>query len=383
MIEALTYVLRQVISSNLDLFYFLALILLIKSLIKKERIIINVIAWMYFFIIYSLIQMLLINIKFNEIRYLVGIGKLILNIFLLYYIKNNIKKINFLNITNWIIKIYGILLVFSLIFRNSNLWRLNDEVNKFNTIRLRLFYYEPSELGFQVGIVLIFFIVKWHINRKLNKQDKIYILILVILLGLSLPYGAILSLIIAFIPVLFNKFKKLSYKSIIFSMVTLMSLILIISYNFKAIENTSIYKRGITILSGDDGSTNYRIETGMNVAKNALINTDGLGVGLTNANTEKFISEYSQYGLVEVIANSFMYLITEMGSLGIIFIVFLFYKCIKSSKNNKSILKLSLTLYIFSYQIAGGYFTNPVNWILYGIILSNIRDEEVFRKEEK
>lgn len=78
----------------------------------------------------------------------------------------------------------------------------------------------------------------------------------------------------------------------------------------------------MSIISGEDGSVNYRFDIGLNIMINALKNTNLLGVGLSNANTDNFIIEYSNFGLVEVIANSFMYVITELGVLAVVFSLF-------------------------------------------------------------
>jgi hypothetical protein len=37
----------------------------------------------------------------------------------------------------------------------------------------------------------------------------------------------------------------------------------------------------------------------------------------------------------------------------------------------------SLLIFIFLYQIYGGYFTNPVNWVVYGLILSRWTPEQI------
>ena len=60
--------------------------------------------------------------------------------------------------------------------------------------------------------------------------------------------------------------------------------------------------------------------------------------------------------------------------LGIIYTIYLFliciYNCIKSSKNIRP-LKVGVLAFAFVGQIAGGYYTDPILWIMYGIVCSN------------
>ena len=77
----------------------------------------------------------------------------------------------------------------------------------------------------------------------------------------------------------------------------------------------------------------------------------------------------------DIFANSFLYFIAEAGILGVFYIVFIINYCIKNIRKNKYLgqddcteLKQGLLIYVFISQIAGGYFTDPFIWCLYGII---------------
>ena len=112
--------------------------------------------------------------------------------------------------------------------------------------------------------------------------------------------------------------------------------------------------------------------------KNALINTNGAGVGFGNVNTDFFRSTYREYGLVSVIANSFMYFITEGGVFSFVYLLILLISVFKCSIRNKDTIlhKLPLFIFVLIYQIPGGYFTNPVFWLAYGFICSDACLEE-------
>lgn len=90
---SLIYVFKQVLSANLDLFYILSLILLIKSLIKKEKYLIKLLYVIYIILFYTGIQIIFLNTSIDLIRYFVSSFKLILNFNLLFYIiKNKVYK---------------------------------------------------------------------------------------------------------------------------------------------------------------------------------------------------------------------------------------------------------------------------------------------------
>ena len=102
--------------------------------------------------------------------------------------------------------------------------------------------------------------------------------------------------------------------------------------------------------------------------------TDYWGMGLGNMNTPSGLSFLLSIGIDYKFANSFLYFFTENGMLGIIYTIYLFliciYNCIKSSKNIRP-LKVGVLAFAFVSQIAGGYYTDPILWIVYGIVCSN------------
>ena len=248
-------------------------------------------------------------------------------------------------------------------------------VNYYNKERLKLFYFEPSELSFQVSIILIF-IFYYFINEK-NKKQKIkygiFFILLTYILSLSKGMGGILCLIISCIIMytIYN-FRNNSTRQILINYIVIGILIIIVYVAIK--NNNAFYLRVADIINGNDPSGVYRYNTGFKVMKNALTNTKGIGIGFGNLNTENVRWLYQEYGLVEVIANSFMYFISEGGIFSIIYLFVLIKQLIKDTIKSKSMLKYALLFFILAYQIPGGYFTNPMNWIVYGVICSNFNN---------
>jgi hypothetical protein len=144
------------------------------------------------------------------------------------------------------------------------------------------------------------------------------------------------------------------------------------------IKNDALCNRILAILNGNDSSANYRVQIGYTTMKNALINTKLIGVGFGNLNTNGFQNAYSAFGIVEVIANSFMYFITEGGIFAIVYLIGFHIFLLKKINKENIMLKLPLLVFIVFYQIGGGYFTNPLNWIIYGVIAwDNTKDKNL------
>lgn len=374
-IVAIIYYFKQIISANLDLFYVLALFFIISCFIKKQEIIVKTIILIIPLLIYSCIQIFVIN-NIDLIKLAVNIAKTYINIFLFIFIKEMWFNFNFKKFIKYICIIYGLSTFIGLIYKNQVLWRMDDNGNVYNTIRLKLFYYEPSELSFQIGIILIFlvFYMLYGNNKKERKNIMVYIICLCFILYLSSGMGGIIcSFISCIIMYLIYSYRHKTLKQVMIDYLGLITLFL--SMYFIINSNNSLYLRTMDIVTGNDSSTLYRYNIGYIVMKNALINTKGLGVGFGNLNTDISKNIYSHFGLVDVIANSFMYFVMEGGIFSIVFLILVLFYLFNKTYKSKSILKWGLLVYIIIYQIAGGYFTNPMNWIIYGIIASGLTDK--------
>lgn len=355
------------LQGNLDILYFLSLFLLIKILLKKKnkKYIKQTLVWIIPLIVLVIVQCILIK-DINKLKMIVSLLKIYFCILLFVYIKNcKYKKV--FNIVICISVIFIISIVPALLFKSSFLWRHNDFINVYNTDRLQLFYTEPSELGFHVSIIIIF-LLNFIINKKKNKVHYIILLIgNAFILYLAHPFGSIACLALT-LYCMFNVYllKNKSIKSIVvYSLVNICIIIALIGF-FNS--SSSIYLRLQDTLTGNDMSNNYRVGVSNKVLINSLINSKGLGIGLGNLNTDKFRLEYMQYGLVDVLANSFPYFFIECGVTAIVYIIILIGYLLNKSNLKNSCLFVGLFVFIVSYQIFGGHFTNPTNWIIYGIL---------------
>ena len=379
-ITAIIYIIRQgaqfiqfdksvIWGGNLDPFYLIAPIFLVS--IMKDRVKLN--KWFGIVIIlisYSIIQ-IIFNPEINILKLSVNIIKIVGCLMIMIYIKNYYNKISFPHIIVYASIMLGTFTLFALFYNQSVLWILNDTVNKYDLIRLKLLYLEPSELGFHVLILLVF-LIGFLLKAKL-KSTKIVLTICIVMDFFVLFYtksiGAIIIgalSILVMITMDWYTNKTTEKTKIYLGVIAVAVGVLIVMISTKS----SILMRVFGILQGQDASIWYRVKVSFDVTFKAVWDFKGLGFGFGNLNTPGFLVLYKDLGFVHVLVNSFLYFIVEGGVFAIVFIMLLFSKLFNATISSKSIIKWGLLIFLIVYQFFGSHFTNALIWILYGIILS-------------
>jgi hypothetical protein len=168
---------------------------------------------------------------------------------------------------------------------------------------------------------------------------------------------------------------KVNYKNILVGYgVTIIFTVTIILF---IATKSSIYMRTVDTLNGSDSSNSYRVNVTQEFTSAAVTNTEGIGVGLGNLNTDRTRKIFMSTGMTAVVAASFPYFIAEGGIFAILYSVLLLLFLTINVIFKKNMMLASLLIFIFLYQIYGGYFTNPVNWVVYGLILSRWTPEQI------
>jgi hypothetical protein len=370
-IVSLAYYFKQIISANLDLFYFIALYIILIDLIKYKGVIfVKTFYIMWLVVIYAAFQNVFIR-DIDSIKLIVNVMKIWIGFYLFFYIKDNIDKIPLRKIVDYITYLYIISIPVSFIFQNTILWRHNDSGNIYSKTRLQLFYYEPSVLAYQLTIIIIL-LVHYLFKSRNNKEKRKYVVFIIamcVLVYLSKSLIGVASIIMSctFMYIIYVH-RNNSHRIWAINVIVILFFMAFLFFFFNS--NNQISLRILDVINGNDGSFSYRMFNGLNVMINALDNTNFFGLGFGSVNTQRIAIQYSNYGLIGVIANSFMYFITEGGICAIVYLAFLIGYLTKNVYKNKSILKIGLFIFIISSQIPGGYFTDPMNWIVYGIICS-------------
>jgi len=373
MIIALIYVLHQVISPNLDLFYLVSILFIAIDILKQRKVTLTAVGYIYMIILYALLQIIL-NDQIEIQRMIVNIAKIYLNVFLFLRVRELIlPQVRLKKILDYISMMYMGLLVLGLVMKTSLLWRLDDNVNIYQTQRFSLLYFEPSEASFHVCIVimmLMYFVFRERDYKK-NLLSIFFIGTNFIIVMLSAGMGGMLSLGLAMTVMYYCYLREnvTIQRALMFIMVTIASVATMI---LLVLSNSNLYLRMIDIVNGNDGSVVYRFNTSFRIMEQMLLNSDLLGIGFGNLNTPAIQNAYAKVGLVEVISNSFMYVLAE-GGLSMMILLLVFHIIVLwRTRSDERMLKWSLFVYIVSYQIAGGYFTNPMNWIIYGLIANTL-----------
>jgi len=359
------------LTGNLDLFYALGIIGTIFVLFKRKRDISLLIICALPIVCYGILQgMIIENLEMQKL--LVNISKITICVSLMILASGKMNDFKIKKFVDYICRIYLILTPIAFLFKsNEYLWRLHDTINKYSLVRLNLFYIEPSELGFHLSfiiIILMYLIIKEKV-RKERVKYIIYMIDCLILLALSGAYGSSIMLagtvtFVAFVIIL----TKLKYKNILvgYGLIIVFTIVTILFI----VTKSSIYMRTVDTLNGKDSSNSYRVTVTQKFTATAITATNGIGVGLGNLNTDNTRKVFQATGMTAVVAASFPYFIAESGIFGIIYTVLLLLILLINVLFKRNMLLANLLLFSFLYQIYGGYFTNPVNWIVYGLILS-------------
>lgn len=383
-IVALLYVLRQSLAyvinvgtiswgGNLDPVYLLALVYLwsIRKSPQKLKV------WglyLLIFVGYGLIQSL-VNPHLDWIKWVVNVAKITLCLMVMVYAKDHLARFK---LHRWMVWVMVLLIgfgVLALFYSESLMWILNDKNNPISPNRLRMLYMEPSELGFHIMLILITLVALFL--RRLPVRVGWWLaalgLGLIGLLSLALPFGtlAIGTLSIGALVVIDgliypSKAKKRLYWTL-FSVGIVVIGVLVLS-------QSPLYLRVLSVLSGQDASTGYRVGVTWTVTRHALVDFFGLGAGFGNVNTPAFVEAYRPFGFAVVLATSFFYFVVEGGVFAVVFLGLILTVLFKVTYRSHSTLKWGLLIFVVIYQFFGSHFTSGLTWVVYGLILSPINE---------
>lgn len=359
---------------NYDLFYLFAFFLLVYWLTnKKNRNLTYVFIYMLPFALMGIIMVFYPQI--NYLKLLVYETKIFLCLILMEYMVENYKTINWERLIRYICIVYCLEIVLALFWKTSFLWRLNDLINVYTKTRLKLVYIEPSELSFHCALILVFFMAKFLIVG-LTYIDWFCISILGTGMILSAGMGGILAFLISTICMLvYMAWRKMVKGDFKCKKRVLLLVLTTITGTIVLINNESaLVARLKSILYNNDYSFYSRFWAPFNSLEILLNKTNWLGCGFGNSSTE--------YGMalserIYIFTNSSTTFIAEAGIFAILIIAFFCWKLFKICIETGDVLALGLLVFILVYQIPGGYFTNPINYAIYGIIVGTANTKSI------
>ena len=375
----LRYVLPEKLMGNLDFWYLLGPLYLWKNRKNRSKIKILIYILSVFFF-FGVIQ-IIIRPEINIFKLVIMLAKISVCILVMLYVMDNTDKINILSIAKIVSIMFAITLPIALIFRNSEVfWIIDDPNNAFSPNRLQFVYFEPSELGFRLVILLVILIGFFIVSDC--RREKVFLGILIIINLIIFYFAKSMGTIgIGFLAIsvmlLYDWIKhNTRIKTVVYTsgcvLLVIVAVVLVVTEN-------DLYLRIVSTFQGYDSSTNYRIGRAYQILGESFLQYNGIGCGFGNVNTESFLS---QWNLKVVIVNSFVYYMVETGIFGVItltaFISLLLYRCVKG----KSAIKWGLFVFVIIFQFMGSHFTSGLNWVAYGIILSNFNERNYYKSIE-
>lgn len=375
----LRYVLPEKLMGNLDFWYLLGPLYLWKNRKNRSKIKILIYILSVFFF-FGVIQ-IIIRPEINIFKLVIMLAKISVCILVMLYVMDNTDKINILSIAKIVSIMFAITLPIALIFRNSEVfWIIDDPNNAFSPNRLQFVYFEPSVLGFRLVILLVILIGFFLVSDC--RREKVFLGILIIINLIIFYFAKSMGTIgIGFLAIsvmlLYDWIKhNTRIKTVVYTsgcvLLVIVAVVLVVTEN-------DLYLRIVSTFQGYDSSTNYRIGRAYQILGESFLQYNGIGCGFGNVNTESFLS---QWNLKVVIVNSFVYYMVETGIFGVItltaFISLLLYRCVKG----KSAIKWGLFVFVIIFQFMGSHFTSGLNWVAYGIILSNFNERNYYKSIE-
>ena len=377
-------------NGNLNLLYFAGILLtflMLPASGSRSRYYQDLLTYFLPFVSMPFFYLLCSGRTLYFVKALVYCAKIFICVSLLSFFKNSPgQDFQLKKLWTGLIGIFSGFLVLSLAFYAKRpFWRVHDAYNTFSRTRLQFLYSEPSVLGLITGILLIFVLYSLIENGfSLRRLFSLTSLGATLLLTFSM--SGILYLSIAVLYLLTSKIFHSGGR--LKKRILWMLLGFVASVAFVLLTDNAISSRLASILQGNDSSFHFRWEASGRSLALILQRTNYWGLGLGGMNTETGLSELLAAGIDYKFANSFLYVIAENGWPGALYILYLSLLCFypvltersRDRKKHTSLyrLKMALFLYIFISQIAGGYFTDPLLWCIYGILCSRkLRQEEL------
>lgn len=368
------YILNK--GGNYDLYFLFAAILVVVFLIKDRKSILDIVKFWSVFAVLGIV-MILCYPNVDILRVGIYEAKLGLCVSVMIYFRNYYYQFNWNAFAVASSIILGIETIGACIYKVEGIWRLNDVTNGFSKVRLMLTYIEPSELSFHAALLILYFLYVMYISKKnINVMNLIGLVVAVADLVLSMGMGGIVSLTVAIIVFLIvETIIVLRDKSLMNrrKLILVVDAACLVTGTFGTlllvVMKSSLTQRVVAILTLKDPSFNNRYWESLSCVLKMFRVTQMRGFGFGNTGTEYALNTLEK---LYIYPNSFFTFINEAGIFAVIILsvsfVFIVIKCIQK----KDAFSLCLWAYIFIYQIPGGYFTNPINFMVYGIILGRL-----------
>ena len=295
----------------------------------------------------------------------------------------NTRKWNVADFIFSVAILQGVLTVVALIVRGSFFWKADVYETGVYVNRLKLLYSEPAYLSFICGILLIISIHRIIVS---DISWKIILSVLIFVFDMLLSYGmgGMISLVVAATAMLMahiannrdairkNPFEKYKWMLTLAILIAVILAIVMISptYGFRV----------ATLARGTDTGLSFTVRKPFGIFTEIMHQTNWRGIGLGNQ-TRPEIADV--VGNPKRIKNSFLLFLTQGGAIAAVVLTGLALWLLAYVLLYGSVLSLALFIYIMLYQCTAGRFDDPINWMVYGLILADcMNSRESAKKQE-
>ncbi len=362
-------------SGNTDLFYLFAAFVLCFYAWKRHDKLSRILKTFLPFLILSA-GMAILYPWADGLRCMIFALKMLCNVTILFFAAYNCRKWNIIRFVDIIVWIHAIETFLAILLPNSGLWVIEDFSESADSVaRLRLFYMNAGTMAFASGLVLVLLVYQL-LTKEVIWRQLIGVFVMAYDLYLSYGLGGIGCAAIAVVAMLLFALlskeadgQKKRAKNYLFGCVFVVVVAAVLM-----IRNQDYLTRIKNVLSGSDIMLQQKLLAPLEGVKTALASTHYLGVGFGNANVRFALD---MLGIDVAYPNSFIRIIVEGGIFGIALTVFcvvgLGYFCFRYG----TVIDKALFLYITIYQVTGGYFTDPANFLIYGWIVGDCVFEKI------
>ena len=356
-------------TGNTDLFYLFSAVALMFYLWRRhDKLAFILKATIPFAIVCMGMVFLCPNI--DRMRVWVFLGKMLLNITLMLFVAYNSRKWKLTKFVKAVVWILAAETGLAFMLPNSSMWITERFMGGAESVtRLRLFYLNAGALSFACGFILILLVYQLITEEVVWHQ---VIGVLIIGFDIYLSYGmsgmacavmAVAAMLLLAYIYKFNGIKlKEKKKFVIACSLSFVAVVGII------ISNSIYVGRTKSVLAGTDYILVTKLLHPLRMMGKVLSKTNFLGVGFGNANTS-YALDIMDAGIAY--PNSFLRIIAEGGVFGILLVLTIVIGLGYTAFKYGSIVDKSLCIYVLIYQFVGGYFTDPTNFLIYGLIIGS------------
>ncbi len=291
-----------------------------------------------------------------------------LNVTLMIWVVNNIEQLDRDKLIGTVAGAHLLLTVVALVLPNSFLWQYAEYFTGVKASRLRLLYIESAELSFVCGIFLLL-----CIYRMMAKKVTWLLMVsaVVFMVDMLISYGmagmisfviAVTVMIMAFIAnnrekLMEDTFVKVKWAAVMALIFIVVGAIIIISpvYGLRVVD----------IVKGTDNGLSYTLQQPLQAFVYTMHATGWRGVGFGGLGS----SEIGAAMGLNIAKNAFLGTMINGGALGVVFVLGLIFILLWMCLLYGNILNISFLIYAILFQFTSGWFDNPMNWFMYGIIL--------------